>query len=464
MTHNLNDRLESDSLGAIAVPTAALYGPQTARAVENFRITGRSVGAIPDLVRSMAWVKKAAAIVNMRSGELPTDVANAIVAACDEIISGKFHEEFVVDQFQGGAGTSTNMNANEVIANRAIEHLGGSRGDYRLVHPIDHVNRSQSTNDAYATAVRLAACTMVEELLPAIKLVVVEFRHKASQYADVRKLARTQLQDAVPIMAGMEFEAYAETLLEDIERLREMQRHLLEVNLGGTAVGTGVGARAAYRATIVQVLEEVSGLPVRNPLNPIEATADMGAFVTLSGLLKRHAVKLSKICNDLRLLSSGPIGGIGEVVLPARQAGSSIMPGKVNPVIPEAVNQVCFKVIGNDLAITFAAEAGQLQLNAFEPMIIQSLHESISLLRAALTTLGTACIRDLEVDERRCLEHLSRSTALAVLLAQYVGYDEAARLAKEALAAGEPFVSYLRETAASKPGVSDFLSTDVARV
>ncbi len=437
-------RIERDSMGEAAVPANRYFGPQTARAITNFAISGRKIAEMPELVRALAWVKKAAAITNRDCGLLPDDIAAAICSACDEIIGGRLHSEFCVDVLQGGAGTSTNMNANEVIANRALELLGLRRGDYHRVHPNDHVNRSQSTNDAYATAARLSVYQLCEELEAAVNAVASAFREKAGEFARVRKLGRTQLQDAVPMSAGEEMEAFAETLLEDIARMVELKSLLLEVNLGGTAIGTGAGSHADYRERIVVQLAAVSGLPVVSARNRIEATWDMGAFALFSGLLKRLAIKLSKICNDLRLLSSGPVGGLGEIILPDRQPGSSLMPGKVNPVIPEVVNQVCYKVMGADTTVTFAAEAGQLQLNAMEPLILHAIHESCMLLITAMDTLTANCIRGMQINAAQCRRHLEASTALATELVPHIGYDQAAAIAKGALAARQPLVDYLR--------------------
>jgi aspartate ammonia-lyase len=437
-------RIERDPLGDVVVPHNRYYGPQTARAVDNFNISGRSIGQIPELVAALAWVKKAAALTNRTCGHLPADLAHAICQACDDVFEGRLNSEFVVDVLQGGAGTSTNMNANEVIANRALELLGHARGRYDIVHPNDHVNRNQSTNDAYASAVRLAMHQVCTKLESAIATLVEAFHEKADLYRDVPKLGRTQLQDAVPMSAGDELRAFANTLAEDIERIRELKRLFLEVNLGGTAIGTGAGADADYQHQIVAALAQVSGLPVTSAIDRIEATWDMGAFLLFSGMLKRLAVKLSKICNDLRLLSSGPVGGLGELRLPAQQPGSSLMPGKVNPVIPEAVNQVCFRVIGGDTAVTFAAEAGQLQLNAMEPLIVATLHESCSLLIAAMDTLTVNCIKGLKVETERCQQTLEASTALAVEMVAITGYEKAAKIAEAALQQGIPFTEYVK--------------------
>ena len=422
-------RLEEDSLGPVRVPAVRLYGPQTQRAIANFRLSGQPISSMPELIRALAWVKKSAAIVNGAIGELTPEVAKAIVAASDEIVDGAWAEEFQVDVLQGGAGTSTNMNANEVIANRALELLGLPRGRYDVVHPLDHVNRSQSTNDAYATAVRLAVYQLNQRLMAALGRLAEALTLKAAAFRDIPKLGRTQLQDAVPMTLGCEFGAFARTVSEDMDRAREIGLLFLEINLGGTAIGTGVGASKAYGARIVESLRAVSGLPVVAATDLIEATWDTGAFVLYSGMLKRVAAKLSKIANDLRLLSSGPGGGLGEIRLPQRQPGSSLMPGKVNPVIPESVNQVAFKVFGLDTSITFAAEGGQLQLNAFEPLIIYSIHEAVTLLEGGVDNLVNLCIRDIEADEDRCAENLGRSMASATALVPLLGYKRAAEIA-----------------------------------
>lgn len=438
-------RAEVDPLGVVHVSADSLFGAQTQRAVDNFAISGTSIARMPLLIRALALVKKAAALANVEAGELASDVAGPVIRACDEAAGGELDHAFVVDVFQGGAGTSTNMNMNEVLANRALEIMGHGRGRYDVVSPNDHVNRSQSTNDAYATAVRLTVLLLNRHLVRALENLADAVEGKASELADVAKLGRTQLQDAVPMTLGQEFGAFATTLREDAARASEMGRLFLEVNLGGTAIGTGVGASAKYCDVVVEKLRETTGLPVTRADNLIEATWDMGAFVLYSGLLKRVASKLSKMCNDLRLLSSGPRGGFGEIRLPERQPGSSLMPGKVNPVIPEAVNQIAFRVFGADTAITFAAEAGQLQLNAFEPVIIWSIYEAVELLVAGLDLLTDKCVVGIEADAANCAENLARSTALATALVPLLGYARAAEVAKLALARGMSIESALKE-------------------
>lgn len=447
-------RLEQDPLGDVAVPAARLYGAQTARAIANFPLSGRTVAEMPALLRALAQVKKAAALTNAANSELPAHIAAAIVQACDEVIAGQWREEFAVDVYQGGAGTSTNMNMNEVLANRALELLGKPRGSYDIVNPNDHVNKSQSTNDAYATAVRLAVHLSNARLVAALRRLAKAMNDKAAELAPVAKLGRTQLQDAVPMSLGQEFGAFGTTLQEDADRADELAALFLEINLGGTAIGTSLGASAAYGAQIVQQLREVTGLDVVRATNLIEATWDMGAFVLYSGMLKRIASKLSKIANDLRLLASGPRGGFAEIRLPRRQPGSSLMPGKVNPVIPEALNQIAFRVFGADTTVTFAAEAGQLQLNAFEPLILWSIHESVELLVAGMEMFAEHCVSGIEADVAMCRRHLVDSTALATALVPFVGYARAAELAKSALAMGTD----LRTAVLSKePGLVDVI-------
>ncbi len=429
-------RTEHDLLGEREVPTEALYGVQTLRAVENFPITGVPLSHFPTLVRALAMVKQAAARANARLGLLESDVADAIERACREIIDGRWHGHFVVDMVQGGAGTSTNMNANEVIANRALELMGHRRGEYGSCHPNNHVNLSQSTNDVYPTALRLATLMELEELLEELRELSAALDNKAAEFADVVKIGRTQLQDAVPMTLGQEVGAWAVTVREDIQRLEEAADLVREVNLGGTAIGTGINADPRYPRLAVDELVSISGFELQLSPNLVEATPDTGAFVAFSGTLKRTAVKLSKIANDLRLLSSGPRSGIGELRLPAVQPGSSIMPGKVNPVIPEVVNQVAFAVVGHDLTVTVAAEAGQLQLNAMEPVIAFSLFQSMDMLTAAISTFTKRAIVGLEADRERCHELLERSIGVVTALVPVLGYEVASEVAREALRKG----------------------------
>ncbi len=427
-------RIETDSIGQVEIPATADYGVHTARAVDNFAITGITVSHFPELVQSLTMVKKAAAMTNRELGALKPEIAAAIVSACDLIIAGDGHEHFVVDMLQGGAGTSTNMNANEVIANMALKLMGRPRGDYAAINPNDHVNLSQSTNDVYPTAVRLTMLRNCPELIESQKALKEAFLLKAVEFDDVIKVGRTQLMDAVPMRLGSEFRAFAVTVGEDIDRLREFSSLLREVNLGGTAIGTGINTPENYSAIAIAHLSEVSGVPLVAAGDLIEATSDMGAFVTFSGVLKRIAVKLSKICNDLRLLNSGPRAGLGEIRLPAVQAGSSIMPGKVNPVIPEVVNQIAYQVIGNDLTVTIAAEAGQLQLNAMEPVIVLNILQSMRMLIQGMKVLREKCVLGIEADRERCRELLEGSLVTVTALNPYIGYAEASRVAKLALA------------------------------
>ena len=430
-------RIESDPLGSIEVPFEALYGPQTERARVNFPLTGKPIAECPELVVALAQVKKAAALTNGKIGDLPAELAQAIVRACDEIIGGAHHQHFPVDVCQGGAGTSTNMNANEVIANRALVLLGHGPGRYDRLNANDHVNRNQSTNDAYATAVRLAVFALNQQLTEALGRLVGAMEERAKSFARIRKLGRTQLQDAVPMTLGEEFGAFATTLREDVQRSHEVARLLLEVNLGGTAIGTGIAASAAYRRDICSTLAEVAGVAVVPAENLVEATWDMGAFILYSGMLKRIAAKLSKIANDLRLLSSGPRGGFGEIRLPRRQPGSSVMPGKVNPVIPEAMNAIAFRVFGLDLTVTFAAEGGQLQLNPFEPVIYWSIDEAVKLLVRGMDMFAEHCVAGIEANEDRCQANLLQSTALATELVPIIGYARAAAVAVRAQEMGD---------------------------
>jgi aspartate ammonia-lyase len=429
-------RIEKDSLGELPVPAEADYGIHTARAVANFPITGTKLRDFPELVQSLVMTKKASALANLELGVLKAEAGKAIVSACDHLLAENKFRDFVVDMLQGGAGTSTNMNANEVIANVALRLMGKARGDYRSVSPNDHVNLSQSTNDVYPTAVRLTMLRCCPELLAAQKALCESLLRKAVEFDPVIKVGRTQLMDAVPMRLGSEFRAFAVTVGEDIDRLREFSSLLREVNLGGTAIGTGINTPAHYPATVVRCLSEVSGVELKTAGDLIEATSDMGAFVTFSGVLKRIAVKLSKICNDLRLLGSGPRAGLGEIKLPPVQAGSSIMPGKVNPVIPEVVNQIAYQVIGNDLTVTLAAEAGQLQLNAMEPVIVLNILQSMRMLTRGMGVLRERCIDGIEADEDRCRELLDRSLITVTALNPFIGYNEAARIAKLALATG----------------------------
>ena len=429
-------RIEHDLLGDREVPASAYFGVHTLRAVENFPITGAPISIYPELIHALAAIKMAAALTNKELGLLDASLADAIVGACEEVRQGRCHDQFVVDVVQGGAGTSTNMNANEVIANLALERLGYAKGRYDVLHPNEHVNMSQSTNDVYPTALKLAGHAGVKGLIEAMHVLRDAFHAKAVEYAGVLKMGRTQLQDAVPMTVGQEFSTYVVMLDEDIARLEEAVLLIREINLGATAIGTGINAHPDYAARVCRHLSVITGIPLLTAPNLIEATQDCGAFVQVSGVLKRVAVKVSKVCNDLRLLASGPRAGLAELRLPPMQAGSSIMPGKVNPVIPEVVNQIAFEVLGNDLTISFAAEAGQLQLNAFEPIIAHSLFKSVKHLRAGLITLAERCVRGITVNEAALKESVQNSIGLVTALNPYIGYAHATEIAQEALLTG----------------------------
>ena len=431
-------RTEHDFLGEKQIPALAYWGVHTARALENFPISGTPISAMPDLIRAFGFVKKSCARANAELGALDRKRTAAVILACNELIAGHYKEQFVVDVIQGGAGTSTNMNANEVIANIALEKLGFEKGRYDVLHPNDHVNASQSTNDVYPTAVRIALWTGIDRLLASMEILQRGFEVKAEEFKSILKIGRTQLQDAVPMTLGQEFSTYAVMIEEDVMRLREARALIEEINLGATAIGTGINAPAGYADMACQFLAEESKIPVKKAKNLIEATQDTGAFVQLSGVLKRIACKLSKICNDLRLLSSGPQAGFGDIRLPARQAGSSIMPGKVNPVIPEVMNQVAFEVIGNDMTITMASEAGQLQLNAFEPIMGWSLFKSIEHLSQACLTLQVNCVAGIEPNLELLAKRVRESVTLVTALNPIIGYEKAALIAKTAIATGAP--------------------------
>lgn len=430
----MNRRIESDSIGTMEIPVDAYYGVQSLRASNNFHITGKKLNS--ELINSLAEIKKAAAITNKNIGLLDIDISHAIVAACDEIICGKFHNQFIVDAIQGGAGTSANMNANEVIANRAIEILGGTKGDYTIVHPNDHVNMCQSTNDVFPTAGKLTALKLITKASFELQRLYDALMIKAAEFNDVIKLGRTQLQDAVPIRLGQSFHAYASVINRDINRLIKATDEMRTVNIGATAIGTSINATPEYVENITQVLENIVGEKIYQATDLIDGTQNLDGFVTLSSCLKTCAVNLSKISNDLRLLSSGPKTGLGEINLPQKQNGSSIMPGKINPVIPEVVSQVAFNIIGNDFAITMAAEAGQLELNAFEPVLFYNLYESIETLANAVMTFIDNCIIGITANPSRCRELLEQSVGTATALCPYIGYNKAAEIAKNSLKTG----------------------------
>jgi len=430
-------RHEHDLLGNKEVPQGVLYGIQTLRALENFHISNSYLYNFPVLIQSLAMVKKASAIANKELGLLPTEISDAIETSCSEIIGGKHHKHFVVDMIQGGAGTSTNMNANEVIANRALEILGKQRGEYNYCHPNNHVNLSQSTNDAYPTAVKIALVVSNKKLVSVLLNLVSAIRRKSEEFSHIIKMGRTQLQDAVPMTLGQEFEAYAITLEEEVRRLNQNSSLFLEVNMGATAIGTGINADPEYREKVIFALREVTGLDLESARNLVEATQDTGVFIMYSSAVKRLAIKLSKICNDLRLLSSGPRCGFNEINLPPMQPGSSIMPGKVNPVIPEVVNQIAFKVIGNDLTVNLAVEAGQLELNVMEPIMVYCLFQNIEMLKNGMNTLIHKCITGITANESVCKAYVYNSIGLVTALNPFIGYEASTQIAKEALETGK---------------------------
>jgi aspartate ammonia-lyase len=436
MTGNeMEFRVEKDSIGTKDVPENVYYGVQSLRAAENFHITGLNMH--PEIINSLAYIKKAAAITNCEAGLLDKRRTQAIVQACDEILEGKFREDFIVDPIQGGAGTSLNMNANEVIANRAIEILGGKKGDYSVVNPNDHVNCGQSTNDVIPTAGKMTSLRLLKKLKKQLLRLHSALEQKADEFDSVIKMGRTQLQDAVPIRLGQEFKAYSVAILRDLNRMDKAMDEMRTLNMGGTAVGTGLNADESYLRRIVPNLSEISGMDLVQAYDLIDATQNLDSFVAVSGAVKACAVTLSKIANDLRLMSSGPRAGFGEINLPAKQNGSSIMPGKVNPVIPEVVNQVAFNAIGNDMTITMAAEAGQLELNAFEPIIFYCLFQSIDTIAYAVNTFVDNCVIGITANETRCRYFVENSVGIITAICPYVGYQKAAEIAKEAIKTGE---------------------------
>ncbi|MDD2887581.1 MAG: aspartate ammonia-lyase [Aliarcobacter sp.] len=426
-------RIEHDLIGDKEIPKEAYYGIQTARAKENFDASGVSLSSFSTFIISLAKVKKATALANFELNELEENKKKAICQACDEIIDGKLHDEFIVDMIQGGAGTSTNMNANEVIANRALEILGHKKGEYKYLHPNNDVNLSQSTNDVYPTAIKITLYEKIFELVDSMKILENSMAKKAIEFKDVIKMGRTQLQDAVPMTLGQEFNTYAIMIEEDIQRLIESQQLVREMNLGATAIGTGINSHPKYIKTVEKKLQEVTNRPFVTARDLVEATQDTGSFVQISGVLKRVSAKISKICNDLRLLSSGPRTGFNEINLPAMQPGSSIMPGKVNPVIPEMVNQVAYQVIGTDVTITIASEGGQLQLNVFEPIIAYNLFNSINMMKKAFESLAYKCVDGITANEQRCEELVLNSIGLVTALNPFIGYENSTMIAKEAL-------------------------------
>ena len=438
-------RMEHDLLGQKAVPAEAYYGVQTARALENFHISGVELRLYPDLIRGLAMVKMAAARANADSGLLSAEILRGIEQACQEIIDGKLHEEFRLDVFQGGAGTSTNMNANEVIANRALELMGRKKGEYRYCDPHDHVNASQSTNDAYPSALHVGLALGNLRLMAQTRELIEAFRGKGREFSSIVKMGRTQLQDAVPMTLGQEFEAFGETLAGEIRALEVVHNVLCEVNMGATAIGTGLNAPAGYAEKCAGHLAGITGLPIHLAPNLIEATQDTQAFVLYSACMKSLAIKLSKVCNDLRLLSSGPRCGLREINLPPKQPGSSIMPGKVNPVIPEVVNMVCFRIIGSDLTVSLAAEGGQLQLNVFEPVIAACIFEAQTMFVNAARTLRAHCIEGITANPDVCRHYVEYSIGTVTALNTVIGYDRATELAAEAMQSGRGIIDLIRE-------------------
>ena len=424
-------REEYDSIGMKEIPVNAYYGVQSLRAAENFKITGTKVH--PEMIKAIAEIKKAAAIANNKVGVIDAKIADAIVQACEEILEGKLLEYFIVDSIQGGAGTSLNMNANEVIANRAIEILGGKKGDYSIVHPNDHVNCGQSTNDAYPSAGKIAIVRLLKSTIEQLDKLYYTFIKKADDYGHIIKMGRTEMQDAVPISFGQVFHAYASAVRRDIKRFELAIKEMTKLNMGGTAVGTGINADHKYIEMVVPILADVTGLPLVQADDLVDATQNLDSFVYVSGIIKSCAATLSKISNDLRLMSSGPRTGFAEINLLPKQNGSSIMPGKINPVIPEVMNQICFNIIGNDTTITYAAEAGQLELNAFEPIAFRCLFESLDTLRNGVEIFIGECVSEITVNPTQCRTHLDRSIGIVTALCPYIGYTKASQLAKQAL-------------------------------
>ena len=457
-------RLEHDLLGNFEIPSVAYWGVHTARAAQNFPISGVPIGHYRSLIRALAMVKEAAAEANYKVGELDEKLRDAIVAACHDVAEGQFDSQFIVDAIQGGAGTSTNMNANEVIANRALEHLGFDKGDYERCHPLNHVNMSQSTNDVYPTALKVALILELRELIRAMEHLRASFDKKAAEFKDVIKMGRTQLQDAVPMTLGMEFATFARMTMEDEQRLREVIPLLSEINLGGTAIGTQLNAPKGYSAAACEHLSKITGIPFVVAEDMVEATQDAGVFVMVSGVLKRVAVKLSKTSNDLRLLSSGPRAGLGEINLPPRQAGSSIMPGKVNPVIPEVVNQIAFAMIGYDITVTMAAEAGQLQLNAFEPIMCRALMMGITQLRQGCYVLADNCVDGITANSEKLRADVENSIGLVTALSPTLGYENATLVAQKAQAENKTVRAVVIELGLMNESVFDAAIGDVEKL
>ncbi len=454
-------RIEHDSLGEVEVPVDAYYGVQTKRAMDNFHISGVPMSHYPLLIEGLAYVKLAASDANASLGMLDEERSRAISRACEELLSGKLHDQFVVDMVQGGAGTSANMNANEVICNRALELMGHKKGDYHILHPLNHVNMSQSTNDVYPSALNIALIKELRELMKSMKYLQKAFAKKGTEFSDVLKMGRTQLQDAVPMTLGQEFTAWSVMIGEDVLRVDEAEDLVYEINMGATAIGTGLNAHPDYTRTVTEKLVEITTLGLKASPDLVEATQDTGVYVQLSGVLKRVAVKLSKICNDLRLLSSGPRCGLNEINLPPMQPGSSIMPGKVNPVIPEVVNQVAFAVVGNDVTVSMASEAGQLELNVMEPMIGYCLFQSLTMLKRACMTLADRCVLGITANREHCRAMVENSIGLVTALNPYLGYEKSAEIAKEAMKTnGSVYQIVLDKGYLSKEELDDILKPE----
>lgn len=451
-------RVEEDLIGAMEVPDEVYYGVQTVRAKENFYITGYTIEK--EIIVAIAYVKKAAAIANMEAGHLEHEVGEAITKASEEIINGAWHDQFVVDPIQGGAGTSINMNANEVIANRALELIGKEKGDYDVIHPNMHVNMAQSTNDAFPTAVHLATIHLIENLEKSMQSLMQTFEEKGIEFDEVIKMGRTHLQDAVPIRLGQEFQSYGRVLQRDMQRIKRMQKALLEVNLGATAVGTGLNADPYYMKRAVEVLADETGIPFINAPNLVDATQNTDAYTAISSALKIHMMNMSKVANDLRMMASGPRAGLAEINLPARQPGSSIMPGKINPVICEVVNQVAFQVAGNDQTICMASEAGQFELNVMEPVLIFNLHQSLTIVQRVLDTFNDYCLKGIEANIDVCKTYVENSIGVITALNPHVGYKTATKVAKEAIETGMPIREIiLKEGILSESAVDQILDS-----
>ncbi|WP_010095446.1 aspartate ammonia-lyase [Ornithinibacillus scapharcae] len=428
-------RIEKDFLGEREVPNEAYYGIQTLRAVENFPITGYRIHE--ELINAMAMVKKAAALANMDSKRLNADIGEAMIQAASELIEGKWHDQIIVDPIQGGAGTSINMNVNEVIANRAIEILGKDKGNYSICSPNTHVNMSQSTNDAFPTAIHISVLNLMEKLILTMEEMRLVFEQKAVEFSDVIKMGRTHLQDAVPIRLGQEFEAYSRVIARDIKRIKQSRQHLYELNMGATAVGTGLNADPYYIENVLKYLADISGLPLVGTEHLVDATQNTDAYTEVSSALKISMMNMSKIANDIRLMASGPRAGLAEITLPARQPGSSIMPGKVNPVMPELINQVAFQVIGNDQTISLASEAGQFELNVMEPVLVFNLLQSISIMNNAFRSFTDYCVRGITANEDRLKEYVEKSVGVITAVNPHIGYERAAQIASEAIKSGQ---------------------------